>query len=119
MVMPIVKKMSAEEAQALESKNGAGVRAAIEQEYDGYLADFSIGEYAEVSLADDENKTTVRNRLNRAAGCRGWVLKYIRTSGPVMRFKIENEPEMTERDSGINPPINLGNPPLIEEEVAA
>jgi hypothetical protein len=111
--------MSGEEAQALERKNGAGVRAAVEQGYDGYLTDFSIGEYAEVSLAEGKNKTTVRNRLNSAAERRGWVLKHIRTSGPMMRFKIENtvsaienEPEMIEGNSGINPP-------LIEEEVAA
>jgi len=84
--MPAVRKAAEEEFRTV------GVRAAIEREYDGYLADFGPGDYGcvELDLADP-TKQTVRNRLAGAADRRGLVIRFIKTRGDTIRFKIEDE----------------------------
>ncbi len=88
--MPTLRKLQEGEVHVLEHR-GNGVRAAIAMEYDGYLADFDPNDYGEALLAEGESKMNVRNRLRSAAERRGWVLDFIRTVGPLVRFKVVSE----------------------------
>jgi hypothetical protein len=88
--MPTLRKLQEDELQAFEHK-GIGIRAVIAMQYDGYLADFEPNDYGEVLLEQNENRLTVRNRLKAAAERRGWTLGFIRTSDPIIRFKVISE----------------------------
>ena len=88
--MPSLRKLEAAEVNMFE-RIGDGVRAQIAREYDGYLADFEPNDYGEALLADDETKPSVRSRLLAAAERRGWTLEFIRTEGPLLRFKVVAE----------------------------
>jgi hypothetical protein len=93
--MATIRKLSSEEIAQLRrgtQKGGAGIseRARIAQEYDIFLADFAPNDYGEVDLAEEENKLTVRSRLNAAAKRRGWRLIYWPTRGQTIRFHVDN-----------------------------
>ncbi len=66
----------------------ASERAKIREEYKGYLSQLAIGEGGELILGEHERKTTVRNRLNRAARELGIRLEYKRSKGNVIRFRV-------------------------------
>lgn len=81
------RKLNAEECYYLNGTDG--VRAGIEREYDGYLGDFAAGEYGACELAEGENKQTVRNRLKAAALRRNLTIKFIKTKGSAIRFRLD------------------------------
>jgi hypothetical protein len=85
--MPTVRKLAPEEVQTIENK-GKGLRKLIEEQYDGFLAEYDTGEYGEAELSDGEKRLTVRNRLKAAAGRRGVAINFLRTTGSIIRFKI-------------------------------
>ena len=85
--MPTIRKLAAEEVQT-RTKRGESARAQVARTYDGYLAEFSPDDYAEVLLDEGESKLTVRNRLKAAAQRRGWSLQFLRTPGRAIRFRV-------------------------------
>lgn len=85
--MPQMRKLAAEEVQALENK-GKGQRKLIEEQYDAILGEYAIGDYGEAMLDPGENRLTVRNRLRAAAGRRQFGIHFKRTSGDLVRFQI-------------------------------
>jgi hypothetical protein len=85
--MPTVRKLAPEEVRTLENK-GKGQRKLIEEEYDSYLADYGVGDYAVAELGEEENRLTVRNRFKAAATRRGLSLHFHRTTGNLIRFQI-------------------------------
>jgi len=91
--MPIVRKLTAEEVEALEAKGskGANARDEIAQQYDQFLIEFGPNEHGEVQLDEGENKLNIRNRLRAAAERRGLKLEFIHTNGIVVRFKVLSE----------------------------
>ncbi len=86
--MPTIRKLEADEVKT-RGKKGESARAQVAQTYDGYLAEFSPDDYAEVLLDEGESKLTVRNRLKAAAQRRGWSLQFLRTPGQVIRFRVD------------------------------
>lgn len=88
--MPKVRKMAPEEV-AMKGGAKGSVRAEVEREYDGYLAGFLVGEYGIAELDEKETKQTVRKRLLAAAERRGMIIRFIKTKGNIVRFKLEDE----------------------------
>jgi hypothetical protein len=92
--MATIRKLTIEEIEQLrrggqkKRSDRLSNRAQVAQEYDAFLADFAPSDYGEVDLAEDENKLTVRSRLNAAAKRRGWRLIYTPTRGQSIRFQI-------------------------------
>jgi hypothetical protein len=95
--MPTVRKLTAEEVEALERK-GDSVRTEIAQQYDQFLIEFGPNQHGEVALDEGDSRLNIRNRLKSAAERRGLKLEFIRTNGLVVRFKVvsENGDEATE-----------------------
>jgi len=91
--MPTVRKLTAEEVEALEARSnkGANTRAEIAQQYDQFLIEFEPNEHGEVQLDQGDNKLNIRNRLSASAERRGLKLEFIRTNGLVVRFKVRSE----------------------------
>jgi hypothetical protein len=85
--MPTIRKLHEDEVQKRGTK-GESARAQVAREYDGYLADFAPNDYGEALVDEHESKLTVRNRLRAAAQRRGWRLAFLRTPGPVIRFRV-------------------------------
>lgn len=85
--MPNVRKLSQDEVRVLENR-GKGQRKLIEEEYDSFLSEYSLGDYGEADLDSNENRLTVRNRLKAAAMRRGLTLDFKRTTGTLLRFKV-------------------------------
>jgi hypothetical protein len=85
--MPTVRKLSQEEVRTIENK-GKGLRKLVEEEYDAFLSDYSIGDYGEAELTSNEKRLTVRNRLKAAARRQGVSIDFKRTQGNILRFKI-------------------------------
>ena len=85
--MPQVRKLAPEEVQTIQNK-GKGTRKLVEEQYDAILGDYAVGEYGEATLEPDENRLTVRNRLNAAAGRRSLGINFRRTTGDFIRFQI-------------------------------
>jgi hypothetical protein len=85
--MPQVRKLAAEEVQALENK-GKGQRKLIEELYDSILSEYNTGDYGEATLDEEENRLTVRNRLKAAAHRRNLDVNFRRTTGNLLRFQI-------------------------------
>jgi hypothetical protein len=83
--MPTVRKLSPEEIQTLERK-GKGTRRLVEEQYDAYLREYMPGEYGEAILDENEQKTTIRNRLKAAAARQGLTLIFQRTRDNRLRF---------------------------------
>jgi hypothetical protein len=85
--MPTVRKLAPEEAQQIENK-GKGQRKLTEEQYDRFLSEYEVGDYAEAALEESENRLTVRNRFKAAAERRGVSLRFLRTTGDIMRFQV-------------------------------
>jgi hypothetical protein len=85
--MPQFRKLAPEEVQEVHKK-GKGARKLVEEQYDAILGDYAVGEYGEATLAPDENRLTVRNRMKAAAGRRSLGIIFRRTSGDMLRFQI-------------------------------
>jgi hypothetical protein len=85
--MPQVRKLTADEVQALQNK-GKGQRKLIEEQYDAILREYEVGEYGEATLDEEDNRLTVRNRLKAAAGRRNIGVEFRRTTGDLLRFQI-------------------------------
>jgi len=85
--MPTVRKLSPEEVREIENK-GKGQRQLVEEEYDAFLSDYSMGDYGEAVLEPNENRLTVRNRLKAAARRRNLALNFRRTRDNVIRFQV-------------------------------
>jgi hypothetical protein len=85
--MPRMRKLDAQEVQALENR-GKGQRKLIEEQYAAFLADYQAGEYGQAELEENENRLTVRNRFKKAAARRGIELTFQRTQGNTLRFKV-------------------------------
>jgi hypothetical protein len=89
--MPIIRKLTPQEIQTLEYRGkGKGQRRLVEEQYDGFLADYGPGDYGEAELDEGENWLTVRNRFKAAAARRGLELTFQRTNGNVLRFRIRS-----------------------------
>jgi hypothetical protein len=100
--MPTVRKLEPDEVQTIEHK-GKGLRKLTEEQYDRYLADLEIGDYAEAILDEDENRLTVRNRFKAAATRRGLTLEFRRTSDPLVRFKVAGNGHVDEQPEAAAP----------------
>jgi hypothetical protein len=85
--MPQVRKLTADEVQALQNK-GKGTRKLTEELYNSILSEYNVGEYAEATLDEEDNRLTVRNRLKAAAGRRNLGVEFRRTTGDLLRFQI-------------------------------
>jgi hypothetical protein len=86
--MPAVRKITGDEYHTV------GIRAATEREYNEHLSNFGPGEYGCVELTEgDATKQTIRNRLAAAADRKGLVIRFIKTKGDSIRFKIEGRVE--------------------------
>jgi len=86
--VPQIRKLAPEEVKGIKDK-GKSSRKLVEEQYDGFLADFAVGDYGDVLPDEGESRLTVRNRLKAAAKRRGVELTFIRTSGDAMRFRVE------------------------------
>jgi hypothetical protein len=86
--MPVVRKLSPDEVQTINHKP-KGQRKLTEEQYDQFLAEYQPGDYGEAELSDGENRLTVRNRFKAAATRRGVSLRFLRTTGDTIRFRIE------------------------------
>ena len=92
--MPSLRIWTPAEVAALtaeKQKNGTS-RKEVEAIYDQLIADVNAGDFATVTLADDENKATTRNRLKGAAERRGLTITFRRTRDQTVIFYLE-EPE--------------------------
>lgn len=79
--MPVVRKLSETEVHTIERRPGKRKQVALA--YDDMLGDFEVGDYGELTLTDDENRLTVRNRLKAAADRRGVEVRLLRRrNGP-------------------------------------
>ena len=105
--MPQVRKLAPEEVQALENK-GKGQRKLVEEQYDAILSDYSVGDYGEATLDDEDNRLTVRNRLKAAAARRELGIEFRRTTGDLLRFQIvehtNSAPKATRKAAPPEPP---------------
>lgn len=109
--MPQVRKLTMDEVRTIEGRI-KGQRKLIEEEYDGILGDYALGEYGEATLGDEENRITVRNRLKAAATRRGVTLDFRRTKGNQLRFKVllagSSTTDDEEEDLPEAPTVNTG-----------
>ena len=76
----------------ITTTDNGNARLLIQQQFDKLIADVSAGQYATLTLADDENKATTRNLLKGAAERRGLTITFRRTRGETIIFHLE-EPE--------------------------
>jgi hypothetical protein len=95
--MPQMRKLAAEEVQALENK-GKGQRKLVEEQYDAILSEYAVGDYGEAILEPGENRLTVRNRLRAAASRRNLGIEFKRTSLDLIRFRINGAPDVAARE---------------------
>jgi hypothetical protein len=72
-----------EEVQLVEGKR-KGPRKLTEEQYDGLLSEFVVGEYGEAELGEEEKRLTIRSRLKTAAKRRGIAIDFKRTQGDVI-----------------------------------
>jgi hypothetical protein len=86
--MPKFRKVSAEEIEQTRLPT-TGERARVREEYKRYIKSLKEGEGGELTLAEDENKTTIKNRLKRAAEELDVTLKFKRSPQDVVRYLVE------------------------------
>jgi hypothetical protein len=85
--MPSIRKLTPDEIKSREERK-MSMRKRVAREYDEMLADFDTGDWGEVSIEPDDNRMTVRSRLQAAAGRKGIALTFQRTQGPQLRFRV-------------------------------
>ena len=91
--MPSLRIWTPEEVAALTSekqKNGTS-RKEVEAIYDQLIADADAGDFATVTLADDDNKATTRNRLKAAAERRNLDITFRRTRDQTVIFSLQEQ----------------------------
>ena len=99
MTTPVTwRKLAPEEAEALVKGKPSGERAAIAEEYRTNLATFAVGDFVEITIPEDQKRSTVKNRLNRAASEVGYRLNFRRSDQNHLLFQVmlpeqEREPE--------------------------
>ena len=87
--MPNVRKLSVEEIE--DHKNGKlSRRQKTAFECDNMLKSFELGDWGEVILSDEDNRLTVRNRLQAAAERRHYTLYFHRTDPMMLRFEVKS-----------------------------
>ncbi len=86
--MPTVRKLMPAEIETLEGR-AKGPRKLVAEQYDRIVFEFDAGEYGEATLEPDEKRLTVRKRLSAAAERRGLTLKFLRTTGNCLRFRVQ------------------------------
>lgn len=107
--MPVLRKLAPEEVQAIVNvEKEPSQRQRVAEEYDSYLADFVIGDYATVELGEDEARLTVANRLKAAAQRRDVALRFLRTTGNLMRFQVVDSDHAVSEDGS---PLGSDTPP--------
>jgi hypothetical protein len=90
--MPEFRKIEREEVENLTHRPKAtGERTRIREQYQSFLADIGEGEGGEVTLADGDNRSTIKNRLKAAAKALGKEIAFIRTSQDVVRFRVGSD----------------------------
>jgi hypothetical protein len=92
MLMPHVRKLTTDEVHSVEQQSKCRRRLTTEL-YDSLLAEFSAGDYGEVAVKANENRTIVRNRLHAAAARRGLALRFLHARRRQLRFRVEPQPE--------------------------
>jgi hypothetical protein len=85
--MPTIRKLAPQEIEVIEGTR-KGPRKLIEEQYDGFLGDYDIGDYGEAIIDEDEKRLTVRNRFKAAASRRDVGLHFLRTTGDIIRFRV-------------------------------
>jgi hypothetical protein len=80
------RKLSTEEVSSMRTPP-TGQRKRIREEYQNYLDDLQVDEGGELIL-DDERKSTVKNRLKRAAEDLNMEIKFKRSASDVVRFIV-------------------------------
>jgi hypothetical protein len=100
--MPSVRKLNPDEVWALENK-GKGQRKLVEEQYDGIIGEYAIGDYGEAVLEPGENRLTVRNRLKAAARRRNLAIDFRRTKEDLLRFRIVTPASASEAASAPTP----------------
>jgi hypothetical protein len=85
--MPKFKKLSAEELATFRAPV-SGERARVREEYKSYLKGLKPGEGGELRLVEDEKKTSVKNRIKRAADDMGVEIQFKRSDQDSVRFAI-------------------------------
>jgi hypothetical protein len=86
-----IHKLSDEEVaqvEAQEAQESIGVRAATRAAYDQLAADFEVGEYGELTLAEGDTKPTVRKNFAAAVERRGLVIDWRRGTATTLKFQI-------------------------------
>src|SRR5262245_14267944 len=98
--MPNLRIWTDEEvAKAKASKNGKGSRKAIEFEYNEFIAQMYLGQYATLELGDGDTKPTVRNPLKAAASRYGQVIHFQRTRDRTVIFYLDEQQEEAEEQA--------------------
>lgn len=85
--MPTIRKLAPEEVDSQKRKK-MSQRQITAREYDSMVADFAIGDWGELTLAQNDNRLTVRSRLQSAAERRGVSLAFQRSQGGAVRFEV-------------------------------
>ena len=88
--MPKFKKLSAEELASFRAPV-SGERAKNREEYCGYLKGLRAGEGGELRLVEGEKKTTVKNRIKRAAEDMGINIQFKRSDSESVRFAVQDD----------------------------
>src|SRR5437870_5671341 len=86
--MPNMRKLMPAEIETLEGR-AKGPRKLVAEQYDRIMFEFDTGEYGEVALEPEEKRLTIRNRLKAAAKRRGLTLDFLRTTGNILRFRVQ------------------------------
>ena len=108
-MMPTFHKLTPEEVARL-TKGGDSERAQVAREYDDYLAQYDLGEWAKVDVNEDESKLTVKNRMKAAAKRRGIDLHFRRSpANQILAQLVASDGQATDEEQG----DTTGNP---EEE---
>ena len=85
--MPTFTKLSIAQAQA---KSATGKRAALLQEYMGYVQDVTSGEAGSLEATEGETTQAIRRRLNAAAEALGRTLETRRNGNTVYFWVAES-----------------------------
>lgn len=88
--MPKFKKLSADELSTFRSPV-SGERARVREEYRTFLKGLKPGEGGELRLVEDEKKTSVKNRIKRAAQDMGVDIQFKRSDKDSVRFALSEQ----------------------------
>jgi|GEM_PF-1939582 hypothetical protein len=99
--MPTIRKMTQEEVEDFKGHK-LSQRQRTAREYDAMIEGFTTGDWGEVTLSEEDNRLTVRSRLQAAAERRGFALAFQRTQGSILRFEVI-PPESKEESANNSP----------------